>query len=108
MELKDFVRDTLLDLIQGVKEAQEKCEETGAIVSPRSGQVDSTFIRGPQTVSFNVILGVEEGKKGSTGIKVSCPQVGFQIGKIFDGSKKNSEQTSVSFTVPVYFPYQKK
>lgn len=107
MELKDFVRDTLLDIIQGVKEAQDECDGAGAIICPRSGQVDSKYTRGPQTVSFNIILEGEEGGSGTSGIKVSFPQIGFHIGKISDENKKNSEQTSVNFTVPVYFPYQK-
>lgn len=40
MELKDFVRDTLLDIVQGVKEAQALCGTEGAIISPRdAGQL---------------------------------------------------------------------
>jgi hypothetical protein len=108
MELKDFVRDTLLDIIQGVKAAQDECGGTGVIICPRSGQVDSKYIRGPQTISFNIVLGGEEGEKGTSGIKVSFPQIGFQIGKISDENKKNSEQTSVSFAVPIYFSHQKE
>lgn len=106
MELKDFVRDTLLDIVQGVKEAQEKCKGTGVVICPRSGQADKTYIRGPQTVSFNIVLGGEESEDGSSGLKVSFPQFGFQIGGAKGESQKNSEQTSVNFTVPVYFPIQ--
>jgi hypothetical protein len=108
MELKDFVRDTLLDIVQGVREAQEKCMGTGAIISPRSGQVESSYIRRPQVVSFNVVLGGEESENGVSGLKVSFPQFGFQIGKESGEKQKNSEQTTVSFTVPVYFPIQEK
>ena len=39
MELKDFVRDTLLDIVQGVKEAQDVCGVKGAIISPRNVQM---------------------------------------------------------------------
>ena len=108
MELKDFVRDTLLDIVQGGKEAQEKCKDTSVVICPRSGQVDKTYVRGPQTVSFNIVLGGEESEDGSSGLKVSFPQFGFQIGGTKGDSQKNSEQTTVSFTVPVYFPIQEK
>ena len=39
MELKDFVRDTLLDIVQGVKEAQDVCGLKGSIISPRNVQM---------------------------------------------------------------------
>lgn len=108
MELKDFIRDTLLDIIQGVKEAQDKCKDTDALICPRSGQVDSRYIRGAQMVCFNIILGGEESATGSFGLKVLFPQFGFQIGKTKDENQRNSEQTSVSFTVPLYFTAQGK
>lgn len=106
MELKDFIRDTLLDIVQGVKEAQEACEGTGIFICPRSGQVSINDIDKARIVSFNIVLGEEEGKNGSSGLKVSFPQFGLMIGKQADGKQKNSEQTSVSFTVPVVFPKQ--
>lgn len=106
MELKDFVRDTLLDIVQGVKGALEKCKGTGVVICPMGGQVDKTYIRGPQTVSFNIVLGGEGSEDGSSGLKVSFLQFGFQIGSTKGESQKNSEQTSVNFTVPMYFSIQ--
>ena len=34
MELKDFVSQALIQLIDGVKEAQEHADKQGAVVSP--------------------------------------------------------------------------
>ena len=44
MELKDFVRDTLLDIVQGVKEAQDVCSAEGAIISPRDAGIPGSRV----------------------------------------------------------------
>lgn len=36
MELKDFVKETLLQITQGIKEAQEATEEYGSVINPSS------------------------------------------------------------------------
>ena len=69
MELKDFVRDTLLDIVQGVKEAQDVCGVEGAIISPRNVQMiaPKANIEGKvhyvQMVEFQVVLGEEQNEK---------------------------------------------
>ena len=76
MELKDFVRDTLLDIVQGVKEAQEVCGVKGAIISPRSVQTvaPKANIEGKehyvQMVEFQVVLGEEQNEKSDVSGKV--------------------------------------
>ena len=36
MELKDFITETLTQMMEGVKNAQEKAKEFGAIINPPS------------------------------------------------------------------------
>lgn len=45
MDLKDFVRDTLVQITEGVKEAQEYVKGKGAVITPRTchGYKVSTF-----------------------------------------------------------------
>ena len=91
MELKDFVRDTLLDIVQGVKEAQEVCGVKGAIISPRSVQTVCTpkaNIEGKehyvQMVEFQVVLGEEQNEKigcfGKGSISAVLAHVGIDLG----------------------------
>ena len=42
MELKEFVTETLMQIIEGIKDAQEKSSELGAIINPRSCQFRTT------------------------------------------------------------------
>ena len=39
MELREFIKDTLVQIAGGVKEAQEATSETGAVVSPAGGML---------------------------------------------------------------------
>ena len=44
MELKDFVKETLLQITQGIKEAQEATEEYGSVINPSSYNSERTII----------------------------------------------------------------
>lgn len=109
MELKELVNQTLTGIIEGVMAAQEQCKEYNAVicpgkVGPKNMQTDYSH----QKVQFNIVLGGEIESGTSNGLRVSFPQIGINIGTSTDENKKNSEQTSVSFTVPVMLPVQKK
>ena len=89
MDLKDFVRDTLLSITEGVSEAQAKSK---LFIAP--GTVEGKANLEPQNVTFDVLVvtGIEAG----AGIKV------FAFG---DASTSGSSEKThrVQFEVPVYF-----
>ena len=98
MELKDFVRDTLLDIVQGVKEAQDVCGVKGAIISPRNVQM----------VEFQVVLGEEQNEKsdvsGKGSISAVLAHVGIDIGMSKKIEEGNNNQTVIKFSVAVILP----
>lgn len=116
MELKDFVRDTLLNIVQGVKEAQDVCNIEGAIISPRdAGQLGHKVKIGSdmhyvQIVDFEVVLGEEMINEKNTGGKgvitavLSCVGIGAELSKSNKHEDSNKAQTSVKFSVPVILP----
>ena len=114
MELKDFVRDTLLDIVQGVKEAQEVCGVKGAIISPRSVQTvaPKANIEGKehyvQMVEFQVVLGEEQNEKsdvpGKGSISAVLAHVGIDLGMSKKIEEGNNNQTVIKFSVPVILP----
>ena len=111
MELKDFVRDTLLDIVQGVKEAQDVCGVKGAIISPRNVQMitPKANIEGKvhyvQMVEFQVVLGEEQNEKsdvsGKGSISAVLAHVGIDIGMSKKIEEGNNNQTVIKFSVPV-------
>ncbi len=108
MELKDFVEETLLQIIQGVKSAQEKGLKDGAIISP--GYIDtknqrSTYNGTEYTINeveFEVELTVTEGKENKKGIGVAFGS--FAIGGQNKSDANNTSLTKIKFSVPVGLP----
>lgn len=111
MDLKEFVKETLVQITQGVKEAQVECKEIGGLVNPMLSVKtcnDEVYKHDgkdyPATkVSFNVALTEANNKGDKTGI-------GVFLGKVSLGKEANKESekqtvTSVEFSVTVVFPY---
>ena len=111
MELKEFVKETLVQITIGVKDAQDECIKLGGLINPmlqvatcndvKYRHDDSDY---PATkVCFKVGLTESDTKGGKTGI-------GVFLGKISLGKETNKETetqtlTSVEFSVTVVFPY---
>jgi hypothetical protein len=102
MELKDFLSRALVELVQGIREAQDKVADLGALVSPEMMAGTSTI----QEVEFDLEVTTSEGEatKGGLGIFVGALGVGAQ-------GKTESRSGSVGrmrFKVPVSYPKQKR
>lgn len=108
MELKDFVRVTLEQIVDGAVQAQAAIGKHGGIVNPsslafqRDGNWNNYHHPMPQEVVFDVAL-------TSTDKHGSSEGVGVFLGSINLGKKNTSgvEQvaiTKVKFTVPLVLP----
>lgn len=114
MELKEFVAQTLIQIVEGVKDAQEKIKESGALINPKTftgpGIVvdDSSSVntvRNIQNVKMNVAVTVTEnaGNKSGIGIVASV----FKAGTLKEESDTNTTTSRIEFDVPVSFPVSK-
>ena len=107
MELKDFIRDTLVEIAIGVQEAQEPVQQAGGLAVPTKTDPSMTVyakqaVTPFQLVEFDVVLTSGETKAGKAGIGVFFASVGV-------GGQKKSEttagsQTRVKFAVPLKLP----
>ena len=108
MELKDFVKATLEQIVEGAALAQESIKEKGGIVNPsnmsyqKEGAWNTYNHSMPQEVVFDVGL-TSTDKSGST------EGIGVFLGSINLGKKNDTgvEQTAISkvkFTVPLVLP----
>jgi len=113
MDLKEFVSETLLSIIAGVTEAQEKAKELGAHVNPGgltrntknlsdNSVWDNTTNNYAQPVSFDVAVTAEDSKKGGAKVKVLSGILGGDIGG--EKGNKNVVASRVQFVVPVLLP----
>lgn len=112
MELQDFISGTLVQIINGVANAQAQTSTSGAVVSPKVhagpevasplGYLWCDSQQFAQIVQFDVALTTTKGKakKGGIGILAGAITVG--------GSGQSSAETStvnrIKFSVPLILP----
>ena len=108
MELKLFVKETLEQIVEGAKLAQESIKESGGIVNPsnmrfhKDGSWNHYDHAMPQEVIFDVGL-TETDKSGSTeGIGVFLGSI--NLGKKNDVGTEQMAITKVKFTIPLVLP----
>ncbi len=115
MDLKEFVSETILSVISGVSDAQEKAKELGAHVNPGgltrnvsniadNAIWDNSTNNYAQPVTFDVAVTAEDTATGGAKVKVLSGILGGDIG----GQKgnKNVVASRVQFVVPVLLPAQ--
>lgn len=111
MDLKDFVRDTLTQIAEGVKEAQDACISHGALINPMlSPKVcnepvyrhdDKDY---PATqVTFNIGLMESTDNSNKAGIGVFLGKV--SLGKENEKGNMTQTATNISFSVNVVLPF---
>ena len=113
MELKDFVKVSLVQIIAGVSEAQKEVVELGVgEISPAvtSDQARSGLNFSPNgmpihNVIFDVAVGAsdKQGTKGAVGIMVSVLKLGIED----DNEQKSTNNSRIQFTIPITLPMMK-
>ncbi len=111
MELRDFVKETLVQIAEGVSEAQERADSLGAHVNPRLTRSSNYasqqgFLNSEsgaaQVVGFDVALTVTEGTGTKGGIGIFAGAV--SLGSSGQSSAENSSVSRVKFSVPLALP----
>ena len=113
MDLKEFVSETLVSIVGGIKDAQEKTKELGASVNPgglmrKSEAVsdnstwDNRNNNFSQPVAFDIAITAEDSAKGGARVKVLSGILGGDIGG--EKGSKNVLASRIQFAVPVLFP----
>lgn len=109
MELKDFIKETLIQITQGISEAQVELEETDCVINPRDIKEDgfaNVIIKNKrhtvQCIDFKIALTSTTESADKTGIGVMLGS--FGIGGNKSLSDGNTSNTNISFSIPVVFP----
>lgn len=121
MDLKNFVKDTITQLIEGIKEAQDNLKGSGAIVSPNDIRTvdassqplifmyekdktnkDRTYTRNVSLLEFDVAIVVEQEKSGGGKLGVNVLSMGIEGG---GKAKQSDSKTNRSkFNIPIALP----
>lgn len=108
MELKEFVSETLTQICEGVKDAQERCNPLGARINPPIDRdkvihTSSLQYRKYTDVKFNIALRSDDRESGKSGIGVLLANI--SVGTVKETAQDASSVTSVEFSVPVALPF---
>lgn len=107
MELKEFIEDTLMQIVQGVKSAQDKALEYNAIISPAESTHETVRInnknRSVEMVDFEVILSETQTDKGEGRVSVNLMKL-FKADIGGNDNKENGTRTNIKFRVPIILP----
>jgi hypothetical protein len=111
MKLKDFVAETLKEIVDGVVEAQEYYKAKGGSVNSSSitfrtdqglQMWDSENGQPVQQIEFDVAVTTTEGKETKGGIGVFVGPVG--LGSQGKSDATNSSSSRIKFSVPILLP----
>ena len=114
MELQEFISSTLVQLIEGIVQAQEFAESRGAEIFPEEG-FPSDFEKMSRTsktkrlvniIEFDVAVVVVENKSLSGGIGVMVPEWNLGYRASMDAGK--SVVNRIKFSIPLILPSQKR
>lgn len=109
MELKDFIKETLVNIADGVVEAEKVCSQKGANVNPLVRRNDAMGVtlcdNSVSMIKFHVGLCNSTSSSEKSGIGVFLANIGGGI----SGSENNKMDfvTSIDFTIPLKLPYSK-
>lgn len=104
MELKEFVTETLRQIIDGVVEAQAYAGGRGSVIGYDKAR--ATKSESPQVVEFDVVVTVQDGvqTKGGAGVAAGVLVLGSQAAS----DRSNQSSSRIRFAVPLYLPVQPK
>ena len=107
MELKEFVKETLVQITEGVVEAEEACRLKGANGNPllrQNNEVAMTaYGNSVSMVKFHV--GLCESKDSSDKRRIGVFLANIGIGYSGNEGQKIDSITSIDFSIPIKLPY---
>ena len=111
MKLKDFVAETLKEIVDGVLEAQDYYIDKGGSVNSKditfkSDQgvmmYDRETYQPAQLIEFDVAITATEGTETKGGIGVFVGAIG--LGSQGKSDTSNSSSSRIKFSIPIFLP----
>jgi len=119
MELKDFVQESLVQIVRGIESASKSLEDTNAHINPKNiyvnsdsrqnyGRLNTARECNPvvELVEFDVAVHASENTESKDKIAISVGSIGIGEGGRLQGS--NSSESRIKFKIPVVFPTSNK
>jgi hypothetical protein len=108
MELKEFVKEALIQIAQGISGAQSDLSESGCVINPRvviSSEHKTQLNNKLHTIQYvDFEIALTEGKASDDKVGIDVALGPFRAGGNKHFNNENASKTSVSFSIPVAFP----
>jgi hypothetical protein len=109
MDLKEFISETLVQITQGVQDAQEKIKDTGCLINPNGlhkgdnvkGGFDGVY-RSIQKVKMSVAVNVVENSETKAGLGVVSSII--KAGISSKDGESNTVSNRIEFDIPISLP----
>ena len=113
LELRDFVSETIKQVVDGVVAAQKYAGDKDAVVNPsldfhtqsEGVMIDKDTRQPVQSISFDVAVTAAKGAKTQSGIAVFTGMIG--LGSKGQSEKSNESVNRIQFSVPISLPIGK-
>lgn len=113
MELKDFITQTLVQITEGVQEAQKQVKNSACIINPMTDhngtQIQEGYqnnFRQIQAVKMSVAVTVTESNDTKAGIGIVSTVL--RAGKSTGETEHNQTMNRIEFEIPVALPVMEK
>ena len=103
MNLDEFIKESLLQILKGIREAQKETENQGnetGVINPKWGE-EKDYYKYKSEVAFDIAISAVDktGGGGKAGVRV----LALEIGGGGEVSHESSRVSRVSFKLPVSF-----
>ena len=98
INLKDFVSSTIIEIMEGVKEAQKFAQNNDAVVSP----IDS---KRTEEIEFDLEVSTTKTDGAKGGISVVAWKL-FKVGAEGEIGTNQMSTNRIKFKIPIRLPYQ--
>ncbi|NVJ45534.1 MAG: hypothetical protein HWE07_00355 [Cytophagia bacterium] len=118
MDLREFVKTSIVQIAEGIEEANVALKDSSAMVNPiniaansesakvygrtRAPSKTTPGSRVVDMVEFDVSVVAEVGEQGSAGAKLSIASIG--VGADGKKEKSNKSESRIKFSVPIVLP----
>ena len=104
MELRDFVSNTLTQIMEGLRDAvrEQKNDPKNGLIGAVSQALDPSSGNGISNVEFDVAVTVATKASGTGGLSIEVAGVG--LGGKIGRSKETTTANRIRFTVPILPP----
>ena len=111
MDIQEYISDTLIQIIAGVKKAQDYATQNGAIVNAGNdiqyrghNKLEHTTPT-TQEIEFDILVTTSDNTRAQSGVQVLFPTF-LGTGGVSQREAGDIAANRVRFTVPVIFPEQ--